>query len=139
MKDCVLWTIHPKYLDNFALKSCWNYAAYIKNIIISKKKHDDLKRFTKFFELDQIKSYMLHLYIEGVARGLEFEPFVIDKKILRFAEKVGDIPLIPSNKTQLKKERRIYLSDLKKRDSQRFLQLCKCANFEKHPSFKITK
>ena len=135
MKNYNLWIIHPKYLDNFALKQCWQDAIEIKNLIITNRPNEIVRQFKKGHELNQIKSYLLFLYLEGVVRGLDFDPLEIDKKILKFSNTISEVPLIEISKLQVKKQRLTYLNELKKRDSLRFTNLREVSQFEQHPSF----
>lgn len=135
MKNYNLCTIHPRYLDNFALKQFWQDVIEIKNIIITKRFNEVTKQFKKGYELEQIKSYLLFLYLEGVVRGLDFDPLEVDKKVLKFSSAISQVPLIEISKTQIKKQRLIFLGELKKRDSLRFSKLKEISQFEQHPSF----
>jgi len=137
MSEITLWAIDPSYLDNFALKKCWNDANEVKNLIISKRHQNVCTMFSKGHELGQIKSYLFFIYLEGVKRGLSFESYVIDPKILRFAQKIGEIRPISIPESRLKKERQTFLSALKQRDSHKFSQLIQITKFDKHSSFKI--
>jgi hypothetical protein len=135
MKNYNLCIIHPKYLDNFALKQCWQDAIEIKNIIVTKRSNEITRQFHKGHELEQVKSYLLFLYLEGVVRGLDFDPLEIDKKVLKFSSAISEVPLIETSKTQIKKQRLSFLGELKKRDSLRFAKLKEVSQFEHHPSF----
>lgn len=135
MKNYNLCIIHPKYLDNFALKQYWQDAIEIKNIIITKRYNEITRQFHKGHELEQIKLYLLFLYLEGVVRGLDFDPLEIDKKILKFSSAISEIPLIEISKIHIKKQRLNFLGELKKRDSLRFAKLKEISQFEQHPSF----
>ena len=126
-----IWSIHPKYLDQKGLTSCWNEALGVKVALENKKNHSQLKRFKVFKSpIAQINAYLYFLLQEAQNRGYNFDSSKINYGLSNAAE----------NMTVSKEEINInikeVMSELKEREPAKFRRLRSIKNFQLHPLFK---
>jgi hypothetical protein len=132
-----IWSIHPKYLDAKGIVALWRETLLAKNVLgnmtIGYKYHPQLIRFKKHEKpLHAINFYLKSVYQEAICRGYNFDFNKIDTHI-------NELLKIEVTNQQIEYELKHLLQKLKKRDKEKYCQICNIKQIKPHPLFRVVK
>ncbi len=131
-----LWSIHPKYLDQKGLVACWREGLLAKKVLLGEvrgyKNHPQLIRF-KIQEdpISAINTYLLHILIESLKRGYNFNNRNVKPPFLEHT--------IPVTRGQLIYEFNHLMKKLFRRDRTRYNKLLGIILPAPHPLFTVVE
>jgi hypothetical protein len=130
----LLWTLHPKYLDNKGLGALWFEGIIARNSLLGLSQgyqnHPQLDRFKiQPDPIAAIDTYLSPVYEEGISRGFQYNRALFSPTFQNVRMEV--------TLEQLKKEYAYLLQKLERRDIEKYKILKKIHTLEPHPMFDI--